>query len=261
MNSFTSISIPTRFEYPLDAWQYGDEEATKLAILMPGFLDSKDYPHLPKLAQALDKEGYLAIGFDVLGIWKSKAPIELYSMSNWLEEVEDVIHFAKEKYSHIKKVIVAGHSMGGAISLLYPTRHSEISAAISIMGGPPFVRVKTLEERMVKWKASKVKVSERDDPDGSKNVVRIEVPFTFVEDSLQYDIRKVADQVKCPVIIIAGGKDKLIDLGELKEIQASFKAGQAELKVFPQMDHDYRRTPEFIDEVNAAVVDFLKRKV
>lgn len=261
MATFTSVFIATSFGYDLSAWTIGDETSKKVAILMPGFLDTKDYPHLKKLGEELALIGFRVIGFDALGIWESKAPVELYKMSNWLKEIDEVILWAKQKNPQTEKIVLGGHSMGGMMSLIYASNHPEIAAAFTIMGGPPFIRPETYESRMVRWKERGTKISNRDIPEHIDKFIEIELPFSFVEDSLQFDVRNNVKDIHCPVLVIAGGKDDLVPADQLSEIVKLFPENQAEMKIFPDMYHDYRKTPEHIDEVNSVVINYLKHHV
>lgn len=47
----------------------GDSRATKLAILMPGRLDTKDYINFTSHAGYLAKKGYFVVAIDPPGTW------------------------------------------------------------------------------------------------------------------------------------------------------------------------------------------------
>lgn len=261
MIAIKNLSIPTTFGYPLNSWQIGNTSADALAILMPGFLDSKDYPHLKQLGEELADNGWLAIGFDALGVWGSKAPIELYTMSNWLSEIEQLIAWAKHRYSSIDKVVVVGHSMGGKLSLHYAATHPEITAAVSIMGGPDFVRSETYQKRMIEWKAQGVKISYRDLPDDSVQTIEIELPFAFVKDSLQHKLSKICTQIKCPTLLIAAENDSIVLTSQMQEVANQLEKNLTSLKIFPNMAHDYRKKNNDIKRVNEMIIQYLKTKL
>lgn len=253
---FRVIKIPTSFGYPVSAWMTGNPTAEKLAIVLPGFLDSKDYPHVKKLGEELANLEFLVICFDALGVWESKdAPIELYSMTNWLKEVNEVIDWGKKQYTTIKKVTLIGHSMGGMISLLTASQRKDLVAVCAIMSTSSFIRPQTYEERMIKWKAEKVKTSYRDNPDGTEEKIQISLDFSFVEDSLKHDILSVAESITCPVLLIAGSADVLISPDQVQEL--ADKISQSEMKILDGVGHDYRKNPEFITKVNETIMSFL----
>lgn len=73
--------------------QRPDEETNKLAILCPGFLDSKDYAHLRMLADDLVEQGYTSVRFDPTGTWESESDISEYLTSQYLNDIRSVLDF------------------------------------------------------------------------------------------------------------------------------------------------------------------------
>ena len=53
------------------AVHYPETKTERLAILCPGYVDSKDYKHLVGLAEALSKQGYTVVRFEPTGTWES----------------------------------------------------------------------------------------------------------------------------------------------------------------------------------------------
>ncbi len=259
MSHFQTLSIPTSFHYPLSAWQIGDTQSKKFVVLMPGFLDSKDYPHLKELGKKLAENDWLAIGFDALGVWESKAPIELYSMTNWLSELEQLIAWSKKQYPSIQTVVLMGHSMGGKLSLHYAATHPEIKAIVSIMGGPDFVRAETYQRRKAQWKSEWIHTSRRDAPEDPQRVVEFALPFIFVEDSEKHILSKICTQISSPTLLIAAQDDQIVPAIQMKEISKMLPDDRVELTVFPNMTHDYRKTPTDIVRVNQAILHFLEK--
>lgn len=255
-----TVSIPTRFQYSLSAWTQGNAESETCAILLPGFLDTKDYQHLTTIGKQLAQEGTFVLSFDPLGIWESQAPIEYYTISNWLAEVEDVIDWAKKKWQTIQHVVLIGHSLGGMVSMLFAQNHANAQAVISIMGPHTFVRKETYESRMVKWKAEQFKISHRDAPNGKESTT-ITLPFSFVEDSLQYDILKSDQTVACPLLLIAGEDDVLVSVEHVQNIFDHVRAKKKEMLVLSGVGHDYRKNMHDIITVNTVVSKFLQKNL
>lgn len=64
---------------------YPDLQTDKLAILCPGYLDSKDYKHLVGLSAALCDKGCTVVRFDPAGTWESGGEISDYTnYTKWL---------------------------------------------------------------------------------------------------------------------------------------------------------------------------------
>jgi len=131
----------------------------KLAILCPGYLDTKDYTHLTMLAEDLASQGYTAVRFDPTGTWESDGDISEYLTSQYLKDIESVLEhmLAEGGYSYI---LLGGHSRGGQVSILYAARDLRISEVLGIMPSHAPVEGKRRED----WESAGVSNSSRDIP-------------------------------------------------------------------------------------------------
>ena len=113
------------------AIHYPEQKTGRLAILCPGYLDSKDYKHLVGLAEELDKQGYTVVRFDPTGTWESEGHIADYTTTQYLEDIKHVLEYMlkQEDYTYI---LVGGHSRGGQVSILYAARDPRISVGLGI---------------------------------------------------------------------------------------------------------------------------------
>ena len=141
----------------------------KLALVLPGYLDSKDYLNISGLANKLCILGYTVVRFNPTGTWDSEGEIEDYSITQYLKDIRSVYNFMvknqKEKYN---KTLIAGHSLGGMMSILYSARNKGIDGIIAIMAAQKFVRRENFQDKAIKWKIEKIKISKRDLPEDKK---------------------------------------------------------------------------------------------
>jgi len=72
-----------------------------LAILCPGFLDSKDYAHLKNLAEDLSAMGYTVVRLDPTGTWESEGDISEYTVTQYLADINSVWQYMSNKI-HIR---------------------------------------------------------------------------------------------------------------------------------------------------------------
>lgn len=112
-----------------------DREPKGLVILIPGYLDTKDYNHLKELSTDLANDGYIAVRFDPTGTWESGGGIESYTVGQELRDITDILEYmgARSKY---ERIILGGHSLGGFISILYAASDPKIASVFAIM--PPY---------------------------------------------------------------------------------------------------------------------------
>jgi len=230
---------------------YSNTETGKLAILCPGYLDSKDYNGLLYLAQALAEHGYTVVRFDPTGTWESEGNISDYTTTQYLGDIKSVKTYMMSNGNY-KLILLGGHSMGGRMSLLYAPTDPQISSVFAIMSNYQ----KALSKNEDKWKVEGMQINNRDIPRNKDEKRQYIVPFSFLEDSNKYNVLDTIDNLHIPVLLIAGEKDTLCSPEIMKTIFD--KANEPkEFVIIPGIGHDYRHYPEQIKIVN----DVLLRKI
>lgn len=226
------------------AVHYPEVKTEKLAILCPGYLDSKDYDHLVQLATVLVERGFAVVRFDPTGTWESEGNISEYTTTQYLEDIKSVKEYML-KDKNYTFILLGGHSMGGRMSLLYAPTDSEILSVFAIMSGYKKAPSKNEE----KWKTDGVQINNRDIPKNKNEKRQYTVPFSFLEDSNKYNVLDTIGNLHIPVLLIAGEQDTLCTPEVMKTIFD--KANQPkEFVIIPGIGHDYRQNSEQIKIVN-----------
>ena len=119
------IVKPKTFE--LAVYEKSNKNSSKLAIVIPGRLDTKDYVHNTSLVDYLANHGYFALSFDPPGTWESPGDISLYTTTNLIKSVNELIEFFGNK-----PTLLAGHSRGGTIAMLAGPKNSYVTHIIPI---------------------------------------------------------------------------------------------------------------------------------
>lgn len=236
--------------FNLAIYKQGDETSEKLILLLPGRLDTKDYAHMRKHVDLLSKKGYLAISFDPPGSWESGEDIKSYSTTNYLKAVEEII-----EYFAYKPTILIGHSRGGSLAILGGTRIKHVIGFIDVMGNPTYKPENYVVDK--KWKEDGFTIEKRDTPkEYEEEYVEFKLPFSFIEDSLQYDMLPDLKKSTKPKLFIAGLQDTLVSKEKIKE---GFEISH-ESKQYTEIDsgHDYRFNEYKIEEVNTIIEKFLE---
>lgn len=231
-----------------------DVSSDKLAILLPGYLDSKDYPHLVALAEDLKNDGYTAVRFDPAGTWESEGDISEYTISGQLEGVRNVLEYMLKQYQY-KNILLGGHSRGGFVSILYAAQDPRISKVLGIM--PPYALIKTVDDDKIEnWRKTGFRISKRDIPN-SKEEKEFRVPYSNIEDTKQYNVLETVSKLHIPVLLVTGEFDDVISPEDVKKIydKANEPKKFIELK---NIDHDYRLNPGDIKKVNSEITKWLK---
>lgn len=231
---------------------YPETTTEKLAILCPGYLDSKNYDHLVQLAaDVLTEKDFTVVRFDPTGTWESEGDISDYTTTQYLADIKSVKEYMMSNGNY-KLILLGGHSMGGRMSLLYASSDPQISSVFAIMSGYKKAPSKNEE----KWKTDGVQINSRDIPENKDEKRQYTVPFSFLEDSNKYNVLDTIGNLHIPVLLIAGEQDTLCTPEVMKTIFD--KANQPkEFVIIPEIGHDYRRYPEQIKIVN----DVFLRKI
>ena len=232
---------------------YPKKNTKKLAILCPGYLDTKDYNGLLYLAEALSEKGYTAVRFDPSGTWESEGDISDYTMTQYLKDVRSVKGYML-KSKNYDYILLVGHSRGGRVSLLYATQDPDISMVVGIMpSAVSMPRGADKKGNSDRWKKEKIQIEIRDIPGNQKEKKQFSVPCSFLEDSFKYNVLDEISKLHIPVLFIAGGSDTTVFFTEVKKI---FDRANKPKKfiVISGIGHDYRHYIDQIEKVNKEII-------
>ena len=249
--SITETKIPSTKGNLAATIHYPESKTDKLAILCPGYLDSKDYKQLVSLAEILKEQGYVVVRFEPTGTWGSEGDISDYTTSQYLEDIKNVLKYMLSQVSY-KKVLLGGHSRGGQVSILYAARDSRISVVLGIMPSSGPIQGQRREE----WEKNGISVSQRDLPNDKDKKIEFRVPFKHVLDRDQYDAVGDAKKIKVPMILIAGELDDLVPPDDVKEIFDNANEPKRFL-VISGIGHDYRHNDNEVAVVNEKILEQL----
>ncbi|MFA4907412.1 MAG: alpha/beta hydrolase, partial [archaeon] len=222
----------------------GEPGAKKLALLLPGRLDTKDYPHMRSHVDYLAAKGYFALSFDPPGTWESPGNIEIYTMTNYLKAINELIaHFGN------KPTVLMGHSRGGSMAMLAGTRNEHVTHIIAAMSNS--------RPSKIEWNIKNgFEISYRDIPSGGRK--KFELPLSYFEDSVKYNMLNALSKCAKPKLYFLGTKDDIVLPESVRETYEKSAAPKQLYEV--NSGHDYRFHPEIIQEINRAVGEFLGKK-
>jgi len=237
--------------FELAIYQKGSENSEKLALVLPGKLDTKDYAHMRNHVEMLAGLGFYALSFDPPGTWESPGDISLYNTTNYLKAVDELIG-----YFGNKQTFLMGHSRGASIALIAGVKNKRVMTFCPIM--PSFTENgfdKTVEEN---WKKSGYKLSKRELPPGNGEEVReFKLPYSFFEDQIKYEWSEEFTKCSKPKLVIIGKHDVTVPTDEVREIYKKLSEPKELYEL--DWDHNYRHSPEKIAEVNKVTENFLKK--
>ena len=103
-----------------------------LAFIMHGLSGFKEQPHIALYAQTFLENGYTAVRFDTTNTYgESDGKYEDATLTNYFEDLEDVISWAKQQPWYSEPFCLVGSSLGGICTALYAQKHPERIKAIA----------------------------------------------------------------------------------------------------------------------------------
>lgn len=230
--------------FALAVYSKGDEASERIALVLPGKLDTKDYPHMRSHVDFLAEQGFFALSFDPPGTWESPGGIELYTMTNYLKAINELV-----EYFGNKPTILLGHSRGGSMAMLGAITNPYVTHFIAVMSRAG----ESVPDKPMK--PGDTSISYRDLPDNPNKKKKLELPLSYFEDSARYNILEGLKGCTKPKLFVLGTRDITVKPGE---VRAAYKVA-AEPKELCEIDsdHSYRWHPPLIEEVNQIVWDFL----
>lgn len=224
---------------------------SKLIVICPGKLDSKDYPHLIDLAERFSQIGYTAVRMDPTGTWESDGSDDDFTTTQYLQDVKAIIDHMLQDRAY-DQIIIAGHSMGGYISLLATTMDERITGAIAIMS-PYALNRPGNTEKLEEWEQVGFRVSKRDIP--NSNEFRFyKLPYAHAKDRLQYNILERKAGIKVPVLLVSGEKDDKVKANDVKKLYDELNTRKEYLEI-EGVGHDYRKRRDEIEKVNTLIIE------
>jgi len=220
----------------------------KLALLLPGFLDSPDYLHLKTFEKRLTELGYTVERIDSCNLW-STGNTHDYSITNYLKQIDEKILDYKDQTP--EEIVLLGHSLGGLISIIAGNRNPLVTKIISLCSP---VDISNLSK---KWSGKTSKHSERDLPNNPNEKRSFEIPYSFVEDGLQYSALTEIEKIHKPIMILIALEDISVLPKETEELV--IKANSAFVVRQPGIGHDFRLSQNDCDVVMEEIENFLTK--
>jgi esterase/lipase len=217
----------------------------KIALLLPGYLDSPDYLHMITFEKRLREMGYTTERLDPCNLWKT-GDINNYSITNYLEQIKERVSFYKKQSP--EEILLIGHSMGGFMSIIAGGRISEVTKIVSLCSPPDRKHV------IKKWE-NKYKHSERDLPDYPKKFRAFDVPYSFAEDGLQYSACDEVRNIHKPLMIFIASDDTVVPPEDTEEIVKN--ANNPYVVRQPNLGHNFRHSQEKCNLVMGHIEKFL----
>ncbi len=227
-----------------------------LAIIMHGLGGFKEQEHIAMFAETFLENSYTTIRFDAADtIGESEGKMEEATVTNYYEDLEDVITWTKTQKWYQEPFILVGHSLGAGCSLLYAENHPQEVKAIApistVVSGELSFQTYTQEE-LDHWKQTGWQITESR---GKPGVFK-KLPWSHMEDRLKYDLLTKVDKLIMPIILIVGDQDDATPLAH-QQILFDKLPGPKELHIIKGAPHTFREE-KHLKEIKEILNNWIK---
>ena len=251
-----ALSQPRRqmddLRFRLRALQHGAQRQNAAVVYVHGGPTSQTVNSFSRIIQHLVNQGYMVIAPNYrgsTGYGKEFQQANLFDMGGGdLQDVLAAADWIKQTgYLDPKKLILMGGSYGGYMTMMGVTKAPDVWAA----GVPivPFVNwfTEIANEDPVLQQSD---LATMGDPEKNKELFHDRSPIFFV------------DQIKAPLLLLAGGNDPRCPKEEAQQVVDAVKkrGGVVDYKVYENEGHGFARVENQIDAYKR-VSEFLKARV
>lgn len=218
----------------------------KVALLLPGYLDSPDYLHLITFEKGLKELGYTVERLDACNLWKT-GDVANYTISNFIKQIKKRVNFYKGQ--NLEEIVLIGHSNGAFTSIVAGARIPEVTKIVALCPPPD------KEGSEHKW-VNGVRVSKRDLPNDSTKFREFAIPDTHIKDAIQYSAVEDVKKIHKPIMIFIALDDTVVKPEWTEEIVSN--ANNPYVVRQPNMGHDFRFSQKECDIVMGEIKKFLE---
>jgi pimeloyl-ACP methyl ester carboxylesterase len=217
----------------------------KVALLLPGYLDSPDYLHMRIFEKRLSELGYIVERLDPCHLWET-GDIDNYSITNFINQIRERVEFYEDQ--NPEEIILVGHSNGAFTAIVAGARIPEVTKIISLCPPPD------KEGSEHKW-VNSARVSKRDLPNDATKFREFVIPVSHIKDALKYSAVDDVKKIHKPIMIFIALDDTVVKPEWTEEIVSN--ANNPYVVRQPNMGHDFRQSEKECNIVMAEIEKFL----
>ena len=216
------------------------------------------------LAHFFTSHGYITFRYDKRGTGKSGGEYLATGLWDLVEDAQQAVEYLKQQPQvDPNRIILAGHSEGTIIVTAVAQKlKEEIAGLMLLSGGVDNLDQALIGQRKLSYqelrskkgpvgwllrqlineKKQEIKVQKQMKPvlESNEDVVTVQgffkQPAKWFREHFAFNTREALKEISCPIIVIQGDKDPLVDHEVLKELPDLVK-GPNESHIIPNMEH------------------------
>lgn len=234
------------------------ENAKGLAFVMHGLSANKEESQVMTTAGSFKDAGYTVVRFDTTNTFgESDGNYENATLTNYYQDLEDVIAWASSQPFYSEPFILTGHSFGGFCVAYYAENYPEKIMAVApistVISGK--LRVESYRRRgeLEAWQESGwLEMKSKSKPGFVKRL-----KWANMEDCLKYDLLPNIENIKVPVLMAVGDKDESTPLADQQILYEKLNCPK-EFHVINGAPHTFR-DPQHLKELKEIFDQWLKK--
>lgn len=227
------------------------------AVIMHGLWGFKEQIQIETIRKVFLDNNMAVISFDTTNTFgESDWNYENATVTNYYEDLEDVIHWIETQNYYKWKFYLAGSSLGGICTTLYAQKYPEKIQALApistVVSGQWTIDIMS-PDVLSEWKTTWYKIKES----VSKPWVIKKLKWSHVEDRIKYSVLTKADKLTMPVLLIVWDEDTTTPLEHQQEFFDILQA-KKELHIIKWWPHTFKEK-KHLDEIYNIFSNWIKK--
>ncbi len=234
------------------------ENSRGLAFVMHGLGGFKEQPNVLSMAKPFTDNNFTVVRFDATNsLGESGGKLEDATISNYFQDLEDVIKWSRSQNWYQEPFWLSGHSLGGFsvafFTIKYPEKVKAVAPISTVVSGELFTQTEEMKKVLELWQKTGLREWESSTQPGL--IKRLK--YDFVEDCLKYNLLKYAHQIKCPVLLVVGDRDETTPL-EHQKILFNSLATEKEIHIIKGLKHTPREK-HHLEELESIIGEWIQK--
>lgn len=231
-----------------------------LVFIMHGLGGFKEQPQILAFNDVFRKYGFTTVRFDTTNsIGESDGKFEDATITNYYEDLEDVIAWAQDKPWYEEPFVLVGHSQGSICTALYAEKNpTQLRALVSLS---PIVSGKLTVEAHNTYKPDEFREWQKTgwltQESVSKPGLMKRLPWSHITDRLQYDLMPDTKALTMPFLTVVGEHDTSTPPGHVKLLFDAVP-GPKEMHIIQGASHTFR-DPKHLDNIQKIIGKWIEK--
>lgn len=233
------------------------ENQKGLAFVIHGLGGTKDQPHIKTFSDAFLQKDFTVVSFDTTNsTGESDGKLEDATLTNYYEDLEDVIKWAESQEFYQEPFVLCGHSLGAmSVALFaekYPEKIKALAPISTVVSGKLIEETTDFKKIEKDWKEKGIREWESSSQPG---VIK-RLKWSHVEDRRKYDLLPQISKLTMPILLIVGSLDDTTPPNQQKLLYEKLP-GKKELHIIDGAKHTFTEA-EHLDKIKIIILKWIE---